>query len=699
MRRLAVLAALLVACTASTPTAVSSPSPSAPTASPTPTPKPVPARGRSVSVVGTAVVATGDFRGTGGSEIATIVDPTSDSTMEIGVRDRPDATAEQWMKSGANFLSLARSKFAVMDVNADGKDDLVSLYDLGAHKSALYVFISTGTSFDAGQAWSSDDFAWSRARNIYGGRFTSGGRDSLLVTYEEDGARLRLVQFTSDGAKLGIAGTLYDSGPGKFDPRAARFAVGRFGGSGAPDELAALYQKGPKPEVVLFEPAANGLALKSDVYDFDFDYDLTRATVTATDVTGDGKDDLLSVYVGDDGSARVHVFDAAASFKPSNDVAGWSTLPANSVCAGPAGIIAGDWDRDGRGDAAVLSPATLGGTRSYLLTSNGAKFAMSSPAQPLPLACPVWPLNGLPLGFGDPTVRPVYVKVDNNPNARPHYGISKADIVFEWLVEGLTTRLAAVFQSEHPETIGGVRSVRMTDRPVLPSMGAVLVYSGGGPEELMAVHYDSAVASQYIDLSPNYGWGYRVGFRHSPYNFFTSWNAVQQATAAAPDGLQPVVVTPWAFLPTVDGDPKAGGFGTAVPATQITIPYRALFGVSYSYDATTRTYSRYDDGVLEKDAANGQVIAAKNIVVIQTEVHFTTQYGLDPAGNPKLEEQLTGSGKGIVFRDGLRQEVTWSRPNTIDVFTLRDASGQIVQLDPGQTWIHVVPNDWSIPSS
>lgn len=698
MRLFALLAALLIACTASTPAPSSSASP-VPTQSPTPTPKPTPARGRSVTVVGAMVVATGDFRGTGGSQVAKIWDPAANGTVRIDLRERPDDQSETtWMKSGAGFLVLSRAKFAVADINGDGKDDLVALYDAGAHSAKLVVFRSTGVGFDVGEpAWSSDSFAWSRARGIFGGRFTANGRDSLLVTYEEDGARLRILSFeTTDGKSLALAGTLYDSGAGKFDPRSARFAVGRFAGTGAPDELAALYQLGAKVEVVLFEPGANGLVLRSGVYTSDVDYDLTRATVAAADVTGSGKDALLAAYVGDDGSARVHVFDAASSFKPLNAFAGWSALPAGAVCAGPAPIAVGDWDRDGRADVALFSPGAAGAMRAHVLTSNGASFVARSGAEQL--LCPAWPLTGQPLGFGDATVRPVYVKVDNNPNARPHYGISQADIVFEWLVEGLTTRLAAVFQSAHPGTIGGVRSVRMTDRPVLPSMGAVLVYSGGGPEELMAVHYDAAVASQYIDLSPSYGWGYRVDFRHSPYNFFTSWSAVQRATAAAPDGEQPVVVTPWAFLPTADGDPKAGGFGTSVTATDITIPYRALFGVSYHYDAASRTYARYEDGVREVDAANKQAIAAKNVVVIQTDVHFTTQYGLDPAGNPKLEERLTGTGTGTVFRDGLRQEVTWSRPNTIDVFTLTDASGTIVQLDPGQTWIHVVPSDWTIPS-
>ncbi|MEK7862069.1 MAG: DUF3048 C-terminal domain-containing protein, partial [Chloroflexota bacterium] len=245
---------------------------------------------------------------------------------------------------------------------------------------------------------------------------------------------------------------------------------------------------------------------------------------------------------------------------------------------------------------------------------------------------------------------------------------------------------------------GSVRSVRMTDRPVLPALGAALVYTGGGPEELMAVNYDAAVAKRYIDLGPNYGWGYRVDFRPAPYNFFTRYDAVQRAIAAAPDGTQPALVAAWPFLPSPTGDPLLGGFTASVPATTVTIPYRALFGVSYRYDTATRTYARFNDGVREVDAANAQAIAARNIVVIQTEVRFTTAFGLDPAGNPKLDEVMTGSGKGVVFRDGRRQEVTWTRPDIVDIFTLRDASGAQVELSPGQTWIHVVPKEWTIAS-
>ena len=657
-------------------------------------------KARSVTSLGEGIVATGDFRGAGVSQLAVLDDPKQDLSLRITLADTPgSATAATWFSSGPQFLSLQRAKVAVMDVDGDAKDDLVLLYNAGSDTTRLLVFRSTGTAFTYANAWWSGDLDWARSRYVAGGRF-GGSADSLLVAYQEDGDQLRVLSFAIDAGTFAAPRTVYTSRPGEFDLAATRFAAGHFAHPSAPDELVALTQAGAKAKIVLFEPGPAGFG-RSDAYQTDFDYDVTKVMLGAGDVSGDGREQLLALSTDEHGAAAVRVFDGGAGFTPKGAGIDWAELPAGAVCAGPGSLAIGDWDRDGRADAAVISPSIAAadggpGLRAHLLRSTGSGFSVTQGAGGL--ACPVWPLNGLPLGFGDATKRPLYVKTDNNPNARPHYGISKADMVYEWLVEGLTTRLAAVYQSQHPETIGSVRSVRMTDRHVLPSLDAALVYSGGGPEELMAIHYDAAVAGRYVDLSPNYGWGYRVDFRHSPYNFFTSYSAVEDALASAPDGDQPAIVAPWRFLPTADGEPTAGGFGSSVAATQITVPYRALFGVSYAYDAASRTYARYDDGVREVDAANNVAIAAKNIVVIQTEVHFTTDFGLDPAGNPKLEEVLTGSGKGSVFRDGRREDVTWSRADVVDAFTLTNASGERVLLAPGQTWIHVVPNDWTIPS-
>ncbi|HEX9506335.1 MAG TPA: DUF3048 domain-containing protein, partial [Acidimicrobiia bacterium] len=331
-----------------------------------------------------------------------------------------------------------------------------------------------------------------------------------------------------------------------------------------------------------------------------------------------------------------------------------------------------------------------------LLRNLGGGFKVTSTSEET--VCPRWPLTGMPLAGGSASKRPLYVKIDNNPHARPHYGINKADQVYEWLVEGLTTRLAAVFQSRDPDVIGSVRSARMTDTPIIPSLNAAFVYTGGGPEELMKLHYDAAVVDRYLDLAPGYGWGYRVSFRDPPYNYFTTYRNLREALAGAPDGDQPVSIPSWNFLPPSATDPLAGGMTGSVDAGSITVPYRALFTVGYRYDPATRTYARSQDGVRDVDGATGQAVAAKNIVVIQTEVHFTTDFGLDPAGNPKLDMTLVGTGNGSIFRDGKRQDVTWTRPDIFDVFTLRNASGEAVRLEPGQTWIHIVPADWTIPS-
>ncbi len=709
VRLLALSVALLTACSSLFPSASPEPSgvaASAPPPSPTPSPTPRPLVDvRSVGVFGSSVAASGAFSGPGKSQIALLQDPLRDSSVKITVReanaDGETFSESTWLTIAPRSFFLARAKFAVADVTFDGLDDLVALYDAAEHRSKLFVFRSTGTAFMPPEPWwSGDEYLSSRARYVMAGKFAANDRDAILIAYQNDDFDMRIHYFESNGSQFTFSGTqgVYASGPGQFDLSRMRFATGHFTRSGGAHQLAALYQyPNSRVRISLFDASPTGLVLQPNVYETaEGEYDLGRASIVAADVTGDGKDDLLSLYGDGDGSAHVHVFDPAAAFRPSNSWAGWATLPAASACAGATALLVGDWNGDRKVDALGLAPTDGVQARSAVLRNLGTSFKLTATSEET--LCPRWPLTGLPLGGGSATKRPLYVKIDNSPTARPHYGITKADQVYEWLVEGLTTRLAAVYQSRDPDVIGSVRSVRMTDLPIVPSLGGAIVYSGGGPEELMALHYDDAVAHRYIDLRPGYGWGYRVNFRPAPYNYFTTYTALRGAIAAAPDADQPALVPAWDFLPPSVSDPLAGGFATSVAANSITVPYRALFGVNYQYDAASRTYARFNNGVREIDGENREAVAAKNIVVILTEVHFTDAFGLDPAGNPKLDMVLTGTGAGIVFRDGRRQEVTWSRPDIFDVFTLTSAAGEAVRLSPGQTWIQIVPKDWTIPS-
>src|ERR1700728_2212526 len=63
-------------------------------------------------------------------------------------------------------------------------------------------------------------------------------------------------------------------------------------------------------------------------------------------------------------------------------------------------------------------------------------------------------LTGLP----DPTAvtkrrSALTIKMDNTPQAHPQYGINEADVVYEEIVEGGITRLAAIFNSRVPKVV------------------------------------------------------------------------------------------------------------------------------------------------------------------------------------------------------------------------------------------------------
>jgi hypothetical protein len=313
-----------------------------------------------------------------------------------------------------------------------------------------------------------------------------------------------------------------------------------------------------------------------------------------------------------------------------------------------------------------------------------------------------WPLNGKPLAAGAATDRrPLVVKIDNVPAARPHYGITQADIVVEELVEGFVTRLAAVYQSQDPQTIGGVRSARLADRSLTQMFRGALVYSGTSDYAKSLITQD-AKSGRYVDLSADYTDGYyRVAFRPGPYNLFTS-AAAHRSTLKALKADTVNGLPRWPFLASADHTATIAGMAGATDATELTLPYREDSSlVTYKYDPATRTYSRWQNDlgkpVRDVDAANKEPVAAANVIVINTEIWEVPEI-VDAAGSHAHDMRLTGTGSATVFRDGLRQQATWSRVNDAAMFVFTNSSGEQIKLSQGQTWIHIIPTEWTVSS-
>ena len=675
---------------------------------------------------GAGIPLTGDFLGTGGSQIAMLSDPTEDLSLQVTVLSRnastpaPAFTPAVWFSAPGGSFDLGRMKLAATDANFDGKTDLVALYDDGGTSVRLLVFLSTGSSFTytgAAGWWRSDGYAWSRTKAVLAGNFSGAGHNGLLLVYQYDDYQMRIHYLESDGSRFLYNGNqgVYDSGPGQYDTARARFLVGRFTRTSGPDQIASIYQYPDyQIKIHVFDPSPSGLVPVNGWAGVwasgPGTYDITKAKFVATDENGDGKTDILGFYWYGDGSIRVHLFSGAQNLA-FTDAGGIAYFAPFGLPWLETRVVAGDWDKDGRGDLATLSALGDGSTHVGTLRSDGSQLQwtantwVSAPGFVARCAA-CWPLNGAPLG-GSPLVtrRTLAVKIDNAPTARPHYGISQADMVLELLVEGFITRLAAYFHSQDPGTIGAVRSVRYSDRYTTPMVRGVLTASGASQSTSDLIYRDLANGNYYI-VSPQFGEGaafYRtdVDGRVAPHNLFTTGQALRDA-AAREGATAPVQVPSWDFLASAVHAPTAGGFLGSVPATTLTIPYRASAVVRYDYDAATRTYARYQsDGTAfhrEVDAANNVTIAARNVVVINTDV-IVTDVHEDAGGAASLDMRLTGTGPATVFRDGRRMDGVWHRGTWFDPFEFISNNGERIFLSPGQTWIHIVPTDWQIPSS
>ena len=98
------------------------------------------------------------------------------------------------------------------------------------------------------------------------------------------------------------------------------------------------------------------------------------------------------------------------------------------------------------------------------------------------------PLTGLPPS--DPALmerRPLAIKVANYPRYnRPQYGLTLADNIYEYYIEGGLTRFIAVFYGNNSEWVGPVRSGRYFDENIQRMYQAFLVFKFADPRVLDA---------------------------------------------------------------------------------------------------------------------------------------------------------------------------------------------------------------------
>jgi len=296
---------------------------------------------------------------------------------------------------------------------------------------------------------------------------------------------------------------------------------------------------------------------------------------------------------------------------------------------------------------------------------------------------PTFPLSGMPLTDAAQGQKPALViKIDNvDQYARPQAGINQADIVYEEKIEGPISRFAAIFQSKELDLVGPVRSGRSTDVAIVSTLNTPL-YAFSGANEVFAKKLREAPLVYISHDNMTSLFDRRPG-RTAPDNVFTSTARLRTQT---PPGAKPPQPQ---FTYRTSSDPIPAG------ATDVNT-FNYDFGggpvgqpVSFTWDATKKGWTRTQKASPHVDN-DGVVIAPQNVIVQFTPYHDT---GLvDKANSPVPEAQLVGGGDAWVFIEGKAVKAKWSKPDMVTVTSYVTADGgQPIAMDPGQTWIALVP--------
>jgi hypothetical protein len=324
---------------------------------------------------------------------------------------------------------------------------------------------------------------------------------------------------------------------------------------------------------------------------------------------------------------------------------------------------------------------------------------------PTPTPTPLYPPEGMgPGGFpadvnpltglkvDDPSLlerRPMAVKVSNLPrNVRPQFGLSLADMVYEYYTEEGSTRFVALFLGKDVETVGSIRSARFFDGNIVRMYKAILAF-GSGDVKVLDRLYNSEYASRLVSEFPA---GCEPMCRYEPngVNYLvTNTSELSQYVTGigVPNGRQDLDGMFFKLEAPEGGQASGSAF----------VHYSGGIYNRWDYDPATGKYARFSETTDNlsgpandtyaplTDRLTNQPITADNVLVVLTPHEYYSQ-------SPEIIDMPFGpSGTAYLFRDGQVYKVLWQRPSAESVLSLTLEDGTTpFPFKPGNTWVEVM---------
>jgi len=295
-----------------------------------------------------------------------------------------------------------------------------------------------------------------------------------------------------------------------------------------------------------------------------------------------------------------------------------------------------------------------------------------------------WPLTGLDAPNANVTNRRVVsVKIENSPDARPQTNLQRADVVYESITEGGITRFNALFHSDRPQTVGNVRSARLSDTYIVPQYNALFFFAGASTYVNGQIKKRTSIANLSLDNGVEKPY-FRTSDRRAPHNLYLRMNLIDQ-TARSRGYQLTQKLQGFAF--------DRSGETTGPAISELFIRFSPAANARWVYDRASKRYRRWENGTPHVDKGTGKQITSRNVVVLWAKMSATGHR--DVAGSETFDIILDGSNRASIFRDGMRFDGTWNAGKSAPP-TFRTDSGSLLRLSPGNTWFEVVPSNLNI---
>lgn len=279
------------------------------------------------------------------------------------------------------------------------------------------------------------------------------------------------------------------------------------------------------------------------------------------------------------------------------------------------------------------------------------------------------------------------IMIENTAAARPHYGLSKADVVYEVIKERFEeTRFMAYFEGEFPEKVGNLRSIRVPFVRIYNEWHVALVHYGGAGENTsddaanaLGMLPDMYIPYRFDGVSGLHDeYFFRSSDRPSPHNAYIK---LEEASSELP------VMWPKKHFSYDEEE-----FSTSDdPATEIIIDYptKSQDKVTYTFDEKLGKYERFINDKHHMDAQYDESIKVTNIIVQYAKHELAGDEGY-------VLVEFKYTGKADFFINGKHISGKWIKDFEDDVTHWITNDGEELVILPGNTWIQVVPDDLEI---